>query len=209
MANLSGYGLEELNVAVNRTIEVNEFLQTSIPTIYACGDVTGPYQFTHVSGHQGWYASVNALFGGLKRLKVDYSAIPWAIFTDPEVARVGLNELEAREQGVDYEVTTYGIDDLDRAIADSEAHGWVKVLTVPGKDRILGAAIVSEHAGELIGEYVAAMRHGFGMNKILSTIHVYPTYAEANKHAAGLWKKANAPQRLLNWIERYHRWLRG
>ena len=137
-------------------------MQTSFPNIYACGDVAGPYQFTHVSAHQGWYASVNALFGGLKKFRVDYSAIPWATFTDPEVARVGLNELEANEQGIEYEVTTYGIDDLDRAIADSEAHGLVKVLTVPGKDRILGATIVGEHAGELIIEYIAAMRHGFG-----------------------------------------------
>ena len=208
-ANLSGYGLEELNVSVDRTIEVNEFLQTSIPNIYACGDVVGPYQFTHVGGHQGWYASVNALFGSLKKFKVDYTVIPWATFTDPEVARVGLNELEAKEQGIQYEVTTYGIDDLDRAIADSEAHGLVKVLTVPGKDRILGATIVGEHAGELIIEYIAAMRHGFGMNKILGTIHIYPTYAEANKYAAGVWKKAHAPQGLLRWIERYHRWLRG
>ena len=156
-ANLSGYGLETLDVAVDRTIEVNEFLQTSFPNIYACGDVAGPYQFTHVAGHQGWYAAVNALFGGLKKFAVDYSVIPWATFTDPEVARVGLNELEAKEQGIAYEVTTYGIDDLDRAIADSEAHGLVKVLTVPGKDRILGATIVGEHAGELIIEYIAAI----------------------------------------------------
>ena len=209
VANLTGYGLEELNIPAERTVEVNEYLQTSFPNIYACGDVAGPYQFTHVSGHQGWYASVNALFGSLKKFKVDYRVIPWATFTDPEVARVGLNETEAKEQGIDYEVTTYGIDDLDRAIADSEAHGLVKVLTVPGKDRILGATIVGEHAGELIIEYIAAMRHGFGMNKILSTIHIYPTYAEANKYAAGEWKKAHAPLRLLKWIERYHRWLRG
>ena len=209
VANLTGYGLEELNIPAIRTIEVNEFLQTSFPNIYACGDVAGPYQFTHVSGHQGWYASVNALFGSLKKFKVDYRVIPWATFTDPEVARVGLNEIEAKEQGVDYEVTTYGIDDLDRAIADSEAHGLVKVLTVPGKDRVLGATIVGEHAGDLIIEYIAAMRHGFGMNKILSTIHIYPTYAEANKYAAGVWKKAHAPLGLLKWVERYHRWLRG
>ena len=208
-ANLTGYGLEELDIAVDRTIEVNEFLQTSFPNIYACGDVAGPYQFTQVSGHQGWYASVNALFGGLKKFRVDYSVIPWATFTDPEVARVGLNELEANEQGIDYEVTTYGMDELDRAIADSEAHGLVKVLTVPGKDRILGATIVGEHAGELIIEYIAAMRHGFGMNKILGTIHIYPTYAEANKYAAGEWKKAHAPEGALKWSERYHRWLRG
>lgn len=206
----SGFGLEEIGVRLNpnRTIEVNEFLQTSVPTIYACGDVVGPYQFTHVGAHQAWYASVNSLFGIVRRFKVDYSVIPWATFTEPEIARVGLNESEAREQGIDYEVTRYGIDDLDRAIADSEAHGFVKVLTVPGKDRILGATIVGEHAGDLIAEYVLAMRHGLGLNKILGTIHIYPTLAEANKYAAGEWKRAHVPQGLLGWVARFHRWRR-
>ena len=207
----SGFGLEELGVRLrpNRTIEVNEYLQTSIPTIYACGDVTGPYQFTHVAAHQAWYSSVNSLFGILRRFKVDYSVIPWATFTEPEIARVGLNERDAKEQGVDYEVTRYGIDDLDRAIADSEAYGFVKVLTVPGKDQILGVTIVGEHAGDLIAEYVLAMRHGLGLNKILGTIHIYPTLAEANKYAAGEWKRAHVPERLLEWVGRFHAWRRG
>jgi dihydrolipoamide dehydrogenase len=207
----SDFGLEELGVRLNpnRTIEVNEYLQTSIPTIYACGDVAGPYQFTHVAAHQAWYASVNSLFDLVKRFKVDYSVIPWATFTEPEIARVGLNETEAQEQGIEYEVTRYGIDDLDRAIADSEAHGFVKVLTVPGKDRILGVTIVGEHAGDLIAEYVLAMRYGLGLNKILGTIHIYPTLAEANKYAAGVWKRAHAPERLLGWIARFHNWRRN
>ena len=207
----SGFGLEELGVRLrqNRSIEVNEYLQTSIPTIYACGDVTGPYQFTHTAGHQAWYTSVNSLFGILRRFKVDYSVIPWATFIEPEIARVGLNETDAREQGVEYEVTTYGIDDLDRAIADSEAHGFVKVLTVPGKDRILGVTIVGEHAGDLIAEYVLAMRHGLGLNKVLGTIHIYPTLAEANKYAAGEWKRAHVPERLLSWVAKLHSWRRG
>ena len=207
----SGFGLEELGVRLrqNRSIEVNEYLQTSIPTIYACGDVTGPYQFTHVAAHQAWYTSVNSLFGILRRFKVDYSVIPWATFIDPEIARVGLNETDAKEQGVEYEVTTYGIDDLDRAIADSEAHGFVKVLTVPGKDRILGVTIVGEHAGDLIAEYVLAMRHGLGLNKVLGTIHIYPTLAEANKYAAGEWKRAHVPERLLSWVAKLHAWRRG
>jgi len=207
----SDFGLEELGVRFNpnHTIEVNEYLQTNIPTIYACGDVAGPYQFTHVAAHQAWYASVNSLFGLVKRFKVDYSVIPWATFTEPEIARVGLNETEAQEQGVEYEVTRYGIDDLDRAIADSEAHGFVKVLTVPGKDRILGVTIVGEHAGDLIAEYVLAMRHGLGLNKILGTIHIYPTLAEANKYVAGVWKRAHAPERLLEWIARFHNWRRN
>ena len=152
---------------------------------------------------------MNSLFGILRRFKVDYSVIPWATFTEPEIARVGLNETDAREQGIDYEVTTYGIDDLDRAIADSEAHGFVKVLTVPGKDRILGVTIVGEHAADLIAEYVLAMRHGLGLNKVLGTIHIYPTLAEANKYAAGEWKRAHLPERLLAWVAKFHAWRRG
>ena len=213
-ARLKGYGLETLGVKCGKTLGVNEFLQTNFPNIYACGDVAGPYQFTHTASHMAWYAAVNALFGPLLTLrgglfKVDYSVIPWATFTEPEVARVGLNETEAREKNIAFEVTTYGLDDLDRAIADGEAHGLVKVLTVPGKDRILGVTIAGEHAGDLIAEYVLAMRHGLGLNKILGTIHIYPTMAEANKYVAGAWKKAHAPAGLLKWVERYHAWRRG
>jgi len=208
-ANTSGFGLEELGVTVNRTVTVNELLQTNFPNIFAAGDVAGPYQFTHAAAHQAWYAAVNSLFSGFKTFKVDYRVIPWATFTDPEVARVGLNETEAKERGVEYELTTYGIDDLDRAIADEEAHGFIKVLTVPGKDRILGVTIVGEHSGDLIAEYVTAMKHGLGLNKILGTIHIYPTMAEANKYVAGNWKRAHAPQRLLAWVERFHSWRRG
>ena len=211
IANTQGYGLEELGIRTtrSRTVETNEFLQTIYPNIFACGDVAGPFQFTHTAAHQAWYAAVNALFGSLRKFRADYSVIPWATFTEPEVARVGLNETEAKEKGIAYEVSTYEIDDLDRAIADSEAHGVVKVLTVPGKDRILGVTIAGEHAGDLIAEFVAAMRHGFGMNKILSTIHIYPTLAEANKYAAGVWKRAHAPQGVLRWVERFHAWMRG
>ena len=211
VANTAGYGLEELGIPVTkqRTVETNEFLQTIYPNIYACGDVAGPYQFTHTASHQAWYAAVNALFGGVKKFRADYSVIPWATFTEPEVARVGLNETEAREKNIPCEVTTYGIDDLDRAIADSEAHGLVKVLTVPGKDKILGVTIVGEHAGDLIAEYIMAMRHGIGLNKVLGTIHIYPTMSEANKYVAGNWKRAHAPQGLLKWVQRYHAWMRG
>jgi pyruvate/2-oxoglutarate dehydrogenase complex dihydrolipoamide dehydrogenase (E3) component/uncharacterized membrane protein YdjX (TVP38/TMEM64 family) len=209
--NTEGYGLEELGIPLTqaRTVETNEYLQTLFPNIYACGDVAGPYQFTHTASHQAWYAAVNALFGGLRRFRADYAVIPWATFTDPEVARVGVNETEARAQGIPYEATVYGIEDLDRAIADEAAHGVVKVLTVPGKDRILGATIAGERAGELIAEFVAAMKHGIGLNRILGTIHVYPTWAEANKYAAGAWKKARAPERLLRQVERFHAWMRG
>jgi pyruvate/2-oxoglutarate dehydrogenase complex dihydrolipoamide dehydrogenase (E3) component/uncharacterized membrane protein YdjX (TVP38/TMEM64 family) len=210
-ATTTGYGLEALGITANArgTLDVNEYLQTRIPTIYACGDVAGPYQFTHTASHQAWYAAVNALFGTFRRFKADYSTIPWCTFTDPEVARVGMNEQEAKERGIAYEVTTFDLDELDRAIADEEAHGRVKVLTVPGKDRILGVTIAGAHAGDIIIEYIMAMRHGIGLNKILGTIHIYPTFAEANKYAAGVWKRAHAPERLLRVVERYHAWRRG
>jgi pyruvate/2-oxoglutarate dehydrogenase complex dihydrolipoamide dehydrogenase (E3) component/uncharacterized membrane protein YdjX (TVP38/TMEM64 family) len=210
-ARVSGYGLEELGIPLTprKTIETNGYLQTLYPNIYAVGDVAGPFQFTHTAAHQAWYAAVNALFGRVKKFSVDYSVIPWATFTDPEVARVGLSETEAIEQGVPHEVTRYGIDDLDRAIADGTAHGFVKVLTVPGKDKILGVTIVGEHAGDLLAEYVLAMKHGLGLNKILGTIHTYPTLAEANKYAAGEWKRAHAPQTLLRWAQRFHAWERS
>ena len=208
---VTGYGLEELGIPLTpqKTIQTNAFLQTLYPNIYAVGDVAGPFQFTHTAAHQAWYAAVNALFGRFKRFKADYTVIPWATFTDPEVARVGLSETEAREQGVAYEVTRYGMDDLDRAIADGTAHGFVKVLTVPGKDKILGVTIVGEHAGDLLAEYVLAMKYGLGLNKILGTIHTYPTLSEANKYAAGHWKRAQAPHRLLGWLARFHAWERA
>jgi len=211
VANTQGYGLEQLGIQTTpaHTIETNDFQQTQYPNIFACGDVAGPFQFTHTAAHQAWYATVNALFGRFKKFRTDYSVIPWSTFTDPEVARVGLNEQEARDRGILYEVSVYGIDDLDRAIADGEAHGFVKVLTRPGKDRILGVTIVGEHAGDLIAEFVLAMKHGIGLNKVLGTIHIYPTLAEANKYAAGVWKRAHTPERLLRWVERYHIWQRG
>jgi pyruvate/2-oxoglutarate dehydrogenase complex dihydrolipoamide dehydrogenase (E3) component/uncharacterized membrane protein YdjX (TVP38/TMEM64 family) len=206
---LEGYGLEALGIPTNRTVLTNEYLETLYPNIFAAGDVAGPYQFTHVAGHQAWYAAVNALFGAVKRFKVDYSVVPWTTFVDPEVARVGLNEQDAAEQGIAYEVTRFDLAELDRAIADSATLGFVKVLTVPGKDRLLGVTVVGEHAGDLLAEYVLALKHGLGLNKILGTIHTYPTLAEANKYAAGEWRRAHAPQRLLAWAQRYHTWRRG
>jgi pyruvate/2-oxoglutarate dehydrogenase complex dihydrolipoamide dehydrogenase (E3) component/uncharacterized membrane protein YdjX (TVP38/TMEM64 family) len=208
-ARLTGYGLEELGIPTAQTVQTNAYLQTIYPNIYAAGDVAGPYQFTHTAAHQAWYAAVNALFGDFKKFKADYSVIPWATFIDPEVARVGLNEQDALAQGIAYEVTKYGIDDLDRAICDSEAQGFVKVLTVPGKDRILGVTIVGTHAADLLAEYVLAMKHRLGLNKILGTIHTYPTLAEANKYAAGEWKRAHQPHTLLNWVRKFHDWRRS
>ncbi len=208
---VAGYGLETLGVTLTdrQNIATNGFLQTNFPNIFAVGDVAGPYQFTHTAAHQAWYATVNALFGRFKTFKVDYSVIPWTTFTDPEVARVGLSENEAKAADVPYEITRYDLDDLDRAIADGTAHGFVKVLTVPGKDKILGVTIVGAHAGDLLAEFVLAMRHGLGLNKILGTIHTYPTLSEANKYAAGEWKKAHVSHRLLRWVARYHAWERG
>ncbi len=210
-AQLENYGLQQLDVPVSkrRTIEVNDYLQAGYPSVYACGDVAGPYQFTHAASHQAWYASVNALFAPFKKFRVDYRVMPWATYTDPEVARVGLNELDAKQRGVPYEVTRYDLAKLDRALTDGHAEGVVKVLTVPGKDKILGATIVSAHAGDLIAEFVLAMRHGLGLNKILGTIHAYPTWMEANKFAAGNWKREHAPEWGLRLLERFHRWRRG
>ena len=209
VARLQGYGLEELGIPCDRTVEVNEYLETLYPNIFAAGDVAGPYQLTHTAAHMAWYASVNALFGSFKKFKVDYSVVPAATFIDPEVARVGLNEQEAQAKNIPYEISRYGIDDLDRAIADNVAHGFVKVLTVPGKDRILGVTIVGEHAGDLLAEFVLAMRHGLGLNKILGTMHIYPTLAESNKYVAGVWKRNHAPQAVLRWVERFHDWMRS
>ncbi len=206
---LTGFGLEQLGIPVEKTVVTNENLETLFPNIFAAGDVAGPYQFTHVAAHQAWYAAVNALFGRFKKFKVDYRVIPWTTFIDPEIARVGLNEQEAIEKNIPYEVTRYGIDDLDRAIADSANYGFIKVLTVPGKDKILGVTIVGEHAGDLLTEFVLAMKWGLGLNKILGTIHTYPTLAESNKYVAGEWKRAHTPHQLLRWIEKYHQWQRG
>ncbi|EAT11181.1 FAD-dependent oxidoreductase [Bermanella marisrubri] len=208
-ARLKGYGLEELGIETDRTVITNEYLQTLYPNIYAAGDVAGPYQFTHTASHQAWYAAVNGLFGQLKKFKVDYRVIPWVTYLDPEIARVGLSESEAIEQGIDFEVTRYGIDDLDRALAESEATGFVKVLTPPGKDKILGVTIVGSHAGELLTEFVLAMKYGIGLNKILGTIHAYPVWSEANKFAAGQWKQSNKPEKVLKWVEKYHNWMRS
>ena len=209
-ANTMGFGLQELGVKLTaqKTIKVDEYMKTNFPNIYACGDVVGPYQFTHIAAHQAWYCAVNSMLSPFCKFKVDYSTVPWSTFTDPEVARSGINEIEAKEQGIPYEVTTYKIDDLDRAITDEAAHGIVKVLTVPGRDKIIGVTIAGLHAGDIISEYVAAMKNGFGMNKILSTIHIYPTLAEANKFAAGNWKKNNVTKKALAWGERINRWRR-
>jgi len=210
-ARVDGFGLQEVGVEVrNGVIDTDDYLRTRVPTIFACGDCVGPYQFTHAASHQAWYAAVNALFSNpFKRFRVDYGTLPMATYTDPEVARVGLSEGQALERDVAVEVTRYDLAGQDRALAEEAAHGFVKVLTAPGKDRILGAVIVGPHAGELITEFTLAMKHGIGLNKILGTIHPYPTLMEANKATAGAWKKANAPEGVLGWVERYHRWRRG
>lgn len=208
-ARLTGYGLEALGIETDRTIVTNEYLETLYPNIYAAGDIVGPYQFTHVAAHQAWYAAVNGLFGHFKKFKVDYRVIPWTTFIDPEVARVGLNEQEAIDKGIDFEITRFEFKELDRAITEGATKGFIKVITPKGKDKILGVTIVSDHAGDLMAEFVLAMKHGLGLNKILGTIHAYPTWAEGSKSVAGEWKKAHAPQNLLKWVEKYHTWRRG
>lgn len=211
VANTSGYGVETLDLRLREdgTLETDAYLATRFPNIYAVGDVTGPFQLTHAASHQAWYAAVNALFGGLRRFKADYRVLPHCTFTDPEVARVGLSENEAKAQQIPFEVTRFELAELDRAIAEEATEGYVKVLTEPGRDRILGVTIVGDHAGELIAEYVLAMKQNLGLNKILGTVHSYPTLAEANKYAAGVWKRAHAPQRVLEWVKKYHRWKLG
>jgi pyruvate/2-oxoglutarate dehydrogenase complex dihydrolipoamide dehydrogenase (E3) component len=208
-ARLTGYGLEELGIETDRTIVANDHLETKFPNIFAVGDVVGPYQFTHFAAHQAWYAAVNALFGTFRKYRTDYSVLPWVTYSDPEVAHVGHNELSAREEGVEYELVRYDLGHLDRAVTESANEGFVKILVAPGKDRIIGATIVAANAGEILAEIVLAMKHGIGLGKILGTIHAYPTMAEANKYAAGVWKNANKPERVLKLLDRYHRWRRG
>ncbi len=210
-ANTKVPGLEKLKLEITPTgtFAHDELLRTKYPNIFVCGDCAGPYQFTHTAAHQAWYASVNALFSPFKSFKVDYRVIPWTTFTEPEVARVGLSETEAHARGIDFEVTRYGLDDLDRAIADGDDHGFVKVLTQKDSDQILGAVIVGVHAGDLLAEFVLAMKWGIGLNKILGTIHAYPTFSEATKYTAGNWKKAHKPEYVLRWVEKFHRWRRG
>ena len=209
--NVKGFGMEELGIELTerKTIQVDPFLRTNIPNIYACGDVVGPYQFTHAASHQAWLTSVNSLFSPFKKFKINYDHLPYSTFTSPEISRIGLNETDAKAKAIPFEVTKYPIDDLDRAIADSSDYGFVKVLTVPGKDKILGVTIVADHASDLLPEFVLAMKHGLGLNKILSTIHTYPTMSEANKYAAGVWKKAHAPQKVLSYLKKFHTWRRG
>ena len=209
--NTENFGLAELDVALtpSGTIEINSAMQTSYPNIYACGDVAGPYQFTHIASFQAYFASFNALLGGLWRLRANYRVVPWATFTNPEVARVGLSEQEAQQNKIGYELTRYELDHHDRALADGEAHGFVKVLTVPGTDRILGVTIVGYHAGELIGEFVFAMTHGLGLKKISAVTHIYPTLSESNKFAANAWRSARLPDKYFPFIERFFRWQRG
>ncbi len=205
-ANVEGFGAKEMGIKIrdNKSIEANEYMQTNFPNIYVCGDVTGPFQLTHTAAHQAWYCAVNALFGAFKKFRVDYSVIPWATYTDPEVATVGLNEQRAKKEGISYDLTTYNIDDLDRAIADSENHGFIRVLTKPKTDKILGATIVGNHASDLLMEFISAMKHGFGLNKILGTIHSYPSMGEANKYVAGNWKKKQTSERVFSWLKKFH-----
>ncbi|MCY4524557.1 MAG: NAD(P)/FAD-dependent oxidoreductase, partial [Halobacteriovoraceae bacterium] len=207
-ANIKGFDPLKIVLRKNGTVDANPWLQTNYPNIYVCGDVTGPYQLTHAAAHQAWYCAVNALFSPLKKFRVDYGVIPWCTYTDPEIASVGINENMAKQKDISYEITRYGIDDLDRAITDSDDYGFVKVLTVPGKDKILGATVVGVNAGELITEFVNAMKNNYGLNRILGTIHTYPTFSEANKYAAGVWKKKHVSRKALQYLQKFHNWRR-
>jgi len=209
-ANVTGFGLEDIGVKLTErgTVEIDKYCRTNIKNIYACGDVAGPYQFTHFAAHQAWYCAVNALFSPLKKFMADYSVIPWITYTDPEIGRAGLNEKDAKAQNISYEVSTFDLSELDRAITDEEDYGLVKVLTVPGKDKILGVTVCGHHAGNLLPGFVYAMKYGLGLNKILGSIHPYPSWGEANKYVAGVWKKNHAPVGLLKLIEKFHNFRR-
>ena len=209
--NIKGIGLEELGIALSDrgTIETDAYLRTNVDSVFCAGDVAGPYQFTHTASHQAWYAAVNTLFGCLKKFPVDYRVIPWATFTEPEVARVGLNETDAREQNIPFETTIYDLKGQDRAVCEGENKGFLKILTPPGKDRILGATLVGPHAGDVIAEFVLAMKQNIGLNKILGTIHIYPTLAECLKAGAGEWKKAHVPKGIMGFLPKFHAWRRG
>jgi len=204
-ANTENLGLEALGIPLNAngTITTDDYLRTCYPNILACGDVVGPYQLTHAASHQAWFAAVNGLLGRFKKFRVDYRIMPQVVFTDPQIGRVGLNQREAEQQGIVVEITQYDLSDLDRAIADNDAQGFIQVLTVPGKDRILGATIVGPQAGELINEFVLAMKHNLGLNKLLGTIRSYPTLSEGNRFVAGEWKRKHVPHRLLAILQRY------
>ena len=202
-ANTRGFGLEELNIKLTEqgVVQADPFLRTNYKNIFVVGDVTGPYQFTHTASYQAGIAVQNAIFPHPFKRKINYRVVPACTFTDPEVARVGLNEILAKKQGIDFEVTVYQIDDLDRAITDSEAYGFIKVITERGRDKILGVTIVGHHAGDLLAEYVLAMQYNIGLKKILNTIHPYPTLSEANKYVAGNWSRNHLPKS-IKWIKK-------
>jgi pyruvate/2-oxoglutarate dehydrogenase complex dihydrolipoamide dehydrogenase (E3) component len=206
---VAGFGLEQLGLVTRGKLQNDVFLRTSMPHILCAGDVAGKQQLTHGGSHEAWYASINALARPFRTYRADYRVLPRITYTEPELAAVGLTEAEANAQSLSFDVTRYDLDDLDRAIAESEAHGFVKILTVKGSDRILGATIVGQHAGEILAEVTFAMKHNMGLRKILQTIHPYPTWAEANKYTAGQYGLARKPERLLKWAERWFRWQRA
>ena len=209
-ASIAGLGLEELNIEMTPegNIAVDQYLRTSLSNIFAIGDVAGPYQFTHTASYMASYAAMNAMFGWFWKSKINYSVVPWCTFSSPEVARVGLSEDEALKQGIPYDIVKFDVSRLDRAITDGEERGFVKILTRPRSDKILGVTIISEHAGDVISEYILAMKEGIGLKKVLGAIHIYPTFGEMNKHAASQWRKNNIPVWLFNWLEKVHLFLR-
>ncbi len=206
---LEGMGLEEIGIVAQPTLQSNDYLQTVWPHIYVAGDVASPIPTTPVAAHQAWYATVNALFGSLHRFKVDYRVVPQAIYLDPEIARVGLSEEQARRQGVAYELTRLELGALDRAVTDGATAGYVKVLTVPGKDRILGVTVVADHGADLLAQFTLAMRNGLGLSQLLRTLHAYPSMSELSRQLAGQWQRDHMPRWLLPWMAHYHRWRRS
>ncbi len=208
--NVESLNLEAAGVAYSKQgIEANAYLQTSQPHIYAAGDIVGPYQFTHMADAQARVVIRNILmpFQTLRQ-KVDYSVVPWCTYTSPEVARVGLSETEAVEQQIAYDLFTQPLDDVDRAIVESEETGFAKVLVKKGSDNILGVTLVSEHAGDLLHEFVLAMKQGIGLGGIASTVHAYPTFAELARKVGDQYNRTRLTPRaksIFNWLYRTRR----
>jgi pyruvate/2-oxoglutarate dehydrogenase complex dihydrolipoamide dehydrogenase (E3) component len=189
--NLQSLDLKSAGVDVNGSdVRVTEYLQTSQRHIYAVGDVVGPFLFTHMADAQARVVVRNILMPfQFLRQKMDYSVVPWCTYTDPEVAHVGLGEKEAQQKNVDYDLFVVPLEDVDRAVVESEEAGFAKVLTAKGSDKILGATIVAPHAGDLLHEFMLAMKTGVGMATIASTIHAYPTFAELARKAGDKYNR--------------------
>lgn len=211
--NVDGLGLELVGVEYDQRtgVKVNAGLQTTNPVIYAAGDICFPLKFTHTADAMAQIVIQNALFPhpfGLGRASTDLLIIPWATFTEPEIAHVGLYEKDATDKGIEVETYTFALDEVDRAILDGEDDGFARIHIQKGTDKIVGATIVAAHAGEMINEFSVLMKAGLGAKIIAGTIHPYPTQAEVNKKVVNLWRKAHFTPRTKNLLMKLFAWMR-